>query len=152
MPQRSRVSARSGEGARSASGSGAEEFGLVALRHDADAGESARGTDGGVGIGGERDIGGDPDFRGAAGDGGGDILREAEEAVEPGDVERDRVGRGLLDGGGELEGERRQIAVAVKTGEHAFLRSVEVARTRMPRNRRPDAGRTMRRARGGTSK
>ena len=55
----------------------------------------------------------------------------------PGNVEGDGVVRRLLHRRGELEGERGQIALAVKTGEHAFLRSVDVARTRMPRKSRP---------------
>ena len=74
-------------GASRESGSVPEELGLVALRHDADAGESARGADGRIGIGGQREIGFDPHFAGAAGDGGGDVLRQAEEAVQAGDVE-----------------------------------------------------------------
>ena len=47
----------------------------------------------------------------------------------PGSVESNGIARGLLHRRREFEGQRGQIAVAVKTGEHVFLRWVDVART-----------------------
>ena len=103
-----------------------QKFAFVAVRNQAHAGESARRADGGIGIAGERQIGLHPDFAGAPRDRRGDILRKAEKPVESRHVEGHGIGpierTRSFHSGREFEGERGQIARAVKTGEHCFLR------------------------------
>ena len=99
-----------------------QEFAFVAVWNQAHATESAGGADGGIGIAGQRQIGLHAAFAGSPRDGGGHILGEAEEAVEAGGVEGHGVMCRGFHGGRKLHGERGQIARAVKTGEHCFLR------------------------------
>ncbi len=97
----------------------AQELGLIALRNDADARKSARGADGGIGIGGQGDGCPHTGFDGAAREGGSQFLRRAEEAVQAGHVASDGIGRGLLHQRRKIECHRRQVSRAMQTGEHA---------------------------------
>ena len=96
------------------------------MRNQTHAGESAGRTDGRIGISGERKICLRPDFAGAACNRRRDILGKAKKPVESRHVEGHGVGpierTGSFHNGREFEGERGQIARAVKTGEHCFLR------------------------------
>jgi hypothetical protein len=84
----------------------AQKFRLVAIRNNADAGKSARRADGRIRVGGQRETGFDSHFRSAPRDGDGNILRQTEETVEAGSVQRDGVGSGLLHHRRKFEGQR----------------------------------------------
>ncbi len=67
---------------------------MVEIGRDGDAGEIARGEDGGVGGFGDRDV---DVIAGALRDGFGDLVRRAMEALQAIDAEDDGVGRGLFE-------------------------------------------------------
>ena len=81
----------------------AQKFGFVPIRHDADARKRTRRENGGVGIGRDRNIDLETQFRRPASNRGGDILRHTEESIQSRSVERDGVGRGLFNRGAKTE-------------------------------------------------
>src|SRR5580704_6203837 len=88
---------------------------VVEIRRDGDAGEITRGEDGGVGGLGDGDV---DIFAGAVGDGLGDLVRGAVQALESVNAEDDSVGRGLLEGRRESRGDLRKVGWTVETSEN----------------------------------